>query len=182
MLLTNQQKCIMEILSKVGCIRRDQLLALLYGKYRERVMTMRPEHLTPMLRQLSGISHAVCVEDDVIRLITKTANPLLLESIDVMLEITGGGPLQFSIPTSLPALLCFLFGDELTAYYVAALTAEREPSSRRIELGEKERALSGIRSLSSSGRLPGSPARQGTAGSPDHCTEAKGRYTPFLCE
>lgn len=73
MLLTNQQKCIMEILGKVGCIRRDQLLALLYGKYRERVMTMRPEHLTPMLRQLSGISHAVCVEDDVIRLITKTA-------------------------------------------------------------------------------------------------------------
>ena len=59
MLLTNQQKCIMEILSKVGCIRRDQLLTLLYGKYRERVMTMRPEHLTPMLRQLSGISHAV---------------------------------------------------------------------------------------------------------------------------
>ena len=141
MLLTNQQKCIMEILSKVGCIRRDQLLALLYGKYRERVMTMRPEHLTPMLRQLSGISHAVCVEDDVIRLITKTANPLLLESIDVMLEITGGCPLQFSIPASLPALLCFLFGDELTAYYVAALTAEREPSSRRIELGEKERLI-----------------------------------------
>ena len=32
MLLTNQQKCIMEILGKVGCIRRDQLLALLYGK------------------------------------------------------------------------------------------------------------------------------------------------------
>ena len=90
MLLTNQQKCIMEILGKVGCIRRNQLLALLYGKYRERVMTMRPEHLTPMLRQLSGISHAVCVEDDVIRLITKTADPLLLESIDVMLEITGG--------------------------------------------------------------------------------------------
>ena len=132
MLLTNQQKCIMEILGKVGCIRRNQLLALLYGKYRERVMTMRPEHLTPMLRQLSGISHAVCVEDDVIR---------LLESIDVMLEITGGCPLQFSIPTSLPALLCFLFGDELTAYYVAALTAEREPSFRRIEIGEKERLI-----------------------------------------
>ena len=107
MLLTNQQKCIMEILSKVGCIRRDQLLALLYGKYRERVMTMRPEHLTPMLRQLSGISHAVGVENDVIRLITKTANPLLLESIDVMLEITGGCPLQFSIPTSLPACSVF---------------------------------------------------------------------------
>ena len=141
MLLTNQQKCIMEILGKVGCIRRNQLLALLYGKYRERVMTMRPEHLTPMLRQLSGISHAVCVEDDVIRLITKTANPLLLESIDVMLEITGGCPLQFSIPTSLPALLCFLYGDELTAYYVTALTAEREPSFRRIEIGEKERLI-----------------------------------------
>ena len=124
MLLTNQQKCIMEILGKVGCIRRNQLLALLYGKYRERVMTMRPEHLTPMLRQLSGICHAVCVEDDVIRLITKTANPL-----------------QFSISASLPALLCFLFGDELTAYYVAALTAEREPSFRRIELGEKERLI-----------------------------------------
>ena len=30
MLLTNQQKCIMEILGKVGCIRRNQLLALLY--------------------------------------------------------------------------------------------------------------------------------------------------------
>ena len=116
MLLTNQQKCIMEILGKVGCIRRNQLLALLYGKYRERVMTMRPEHLTPMLRQLIGISHAVCVEDDVIRLITKTADPLLLESIDVMLEITGGCPLQFSIPTSLPALLWYLFEDELTAY------------------------------------------------------------------
>ena len=135
MLLTNQQKCIMDILGKVGCIRRDQLLALLYGKYRERVMTMRPEHLTPMLRQLSGISHAVCVEDDVIRLITKTTNPLLLESIDVMLEITGGCPLQFSIPTSLPALLCFLYGD------VAALTAERELSFRRIEIGEKERLI-----------------------------------------
>ena len=136
MLLTNQQKCIiiMEILSKIGCIRRNQLLALLYGKYRERVMTMRPEHLTPMLHQLSGISHAVCVEDDVIRLITKTANPLLLESVDVMLEITGGCPLQFSTPTSLPALLCFLYGDELTAYYVAALTAEREPSFRRMDL------------------------------------------------
>ena len=141
MLLTNQQKCIMEILGMVGCIRRDQLLALLYGKYRERVLTMRPEHLTPMLHQLSGISHAVCVEDDVIRLITKTANPLLLESIDVMLEITGGCPIQFSIPTSLPALLCFLFGDELTAYYVAALTTEREPSFRRIEIGEKERLI-----------------------------------------
>ena len=174
MLLTNQQKCIMEILGKVGCIRRDQLLALLYGKYRERVMTMRPEHLTPMLRQLSGISHAVCVEDDVIRLITKTANPLLLESIDVMLEITGGCPLQFSIPTSLPALLCFLFGDELTAYYVAALTAEREPSSPYRDRRKRAAHLA-------SGTLP-RPARQGTAGSPDHCTEAKGRYTPFLCE
>ena len=76
-----------------------------------------------------------------IRLSTKTANPPLLESIDVMLEITGGCPRQFSIPTSLPALLCFLYGDELTAYYVAALTAEREPSFRRIEIGEKERLI-----------------------------------------
>ncbi len=33
MLLTNQQKCIMEILGKVGCIRRNQLLALLYLQF-----------------------------------------------------------------------------------------------------------------------------------------------------
>ena len=38
-------------------------------------------------------------------------------------------------------LLCFLYGDELTVYYVAALTAEREPSFRRIEIGEKERLI-----------------------------------------
>ena len=56
MLLTNQQKCIMEILGKVGCIRRDQLLALLYGKYRERVMTMpgaSDAHAAPAQRDLS---------------------------------------------------------------------------------------------------------------------------------
>lgn len=141
MLLTNQQKCIMEILGKVGCIRRDQLLTLLYGKYRERTLTMRPEHLTPILHQLSGISRIVCVEGDVICLATKAANLLLLESIDVMLELTGGCPLQFSTPTRLPALLCFLYGDKLTAYYVAALSAERESTFRRIEIGEKERLI-----------------------------------------
>lgn len=141
MLLTIQQKCIMEILQKLGCIRRDQLLTLLRGRYREQVKVMRPEHLTPMLRQLVGISRAVCVEGEVIRLTAQTADPLYLEAIDVMLELTSGCPIQFSRSGMPSALLCFLYGDALTACYIMPLEAGTMPLLHHSKVAETERFI-----------------------------------------
>ena len=114
----------MEILEKVGCIRRDQLLTLLRGKYQEQTKTMRSEHLTPMLQQLVAVSRTVCVEGNIIRFSAQKIDPLRLEAIDVMLEITGGYPLQFSRPSAVSSLLCFLYGDDLAVYYVVPLKAK----------------------------------------------------------
>lgn len=156
MLLTNQQKCIMEILEKVGCIRRDQLLTLLRGKYREQTKAMRPEHLAPMLQQLVAVSRTVYVEGNIICFSAQKIDPLRLEAIDVMLEITGGYPLQFSRPSAVPSLLCFLYGDDLTVYYVVSLKADTMPLIRHTRVDEAERLIwiAGQPQIQPEGELP----------------------------
>ena len=56
MLLSVQQKYILETLRKLGCVRSDQLHALVRGKFQRPGFAVREEHMTTMLRQLrSGL-------------------------------------------------------------------------------------------------------------------------------
>lgn len=52
MLLSVQQKYILETLRKLGCVRQDQLHALVRNKFQSLGLEIREVHMAAMLRQL----------------------------------------------------------------------------------------------------------------------------------
>ena len=67
MLLSVQQKYILEILRRTGCIRRRQLF-LSFGKFRPMGVEISEHRLEVMLRQLRHCVGEVRMEEELVRL------------------------------------------------------------------------------------------------------------------
>ena len=92
MLLSNQQKYILDTLRKLGCVRSDQFHALVRGKFQRPGFAVREEHMTTMLRQLRSGLGDFHVDGGFVYLARGQPDTARLEAIDVMLELSEGTP------------------------------------------------------------------------------------------
>ncbi len=107
MLLSKQQRYVLEVVDKLGCVTKNQLTALVRSKF----CTHRPEiaeKLTEsMLRQLSLGNAPFSIDGKSVKSPIARNDPLLPEAVDVMLELSGNAPLEFSANQISPVLLRF---------------------------------------------------------------------------
>lgn len=152
MFLSVQQKYIVETVRKLGCLRREQLLALVREKYRRPDLVLTNQRLDAMLRQLRFGVESIRLEGDMVCLPGVEPDPRLLEAVDVMLELSEGTPLEFQTVRDVPFLLRFsLGGDTLRLFSVADLLlpdlperTQRRRMERIVWIAEDGTAPSGL--------------------------------------
>ncbi len=121
MLLSIQQKYILEVLRKLGYIRREQLQALVQGKFSE--INISAQRMEAMLRQLRCAVGDVRLDASAIWLGSTQQDSRRLEAVDVMLELAESRPQDFSVRCQSPELLRFtLEGSSLRLFTVATLS------------------------------------------------------------
>ena len=161
MLLSTQQKFILDALRTLNCVRRRQLHALVRGRFQQDSIAITQARMEAMLRQLRMGMADVRMDDGLVWLFNAQPDGRRLEAIDVMLELTGGKPEEFSASREPPRLLRVAYGDELRLFTVASLdTAPAE----LLERGRAERVVW----IADSGEIP-----QGLALPPKHFFAAR---------
>lgn len=144
MMLSVQQRFILDALRKLGCIRREQLLVLTREKFRRDDLVISEERLDAMLRQLRYGMGDFRLEGDLVRLSQKPPDAQRLESIDVMLELTRGTPLDFNARLRRPVLLQFMWEQSPGAAHpmtVAALPGMEPERTERLEQYRRARVV-----------------------------------------
>ncbi len=138
MLLSVQQKYILEVLRKLGCVRQDQLHALVRGKFQRPDFEISEVRMTSMLRQLRSGMGDFHVDGNFVYLARDQPDAARLEAIDVMLELSEGAPQGFTVKVDSPRLLRFaLGGDKLKLFSVAKLSHVSEPQQLQRERSER---------------------------------------------
>ena len=92
MLLSNQQKYILEILKEFKYLRVRQLQALVQAHYRTQGIKIDERRMEIMLRQMRTGTNYVWLRGDVVSYGDRRIDPRLLEALDVMLELTRVQP------------------------------------------------------------------------------------------
>ena len=128
MLLSVQQKYILEVLRKLGFIRRRQLAVLVRWRFRRPGQEISDAFLNAMLRQLRAGTSGIFLDDELVFLSPPRPDSLRLEAIDVMLELAEGAPEDFTVRVERPAILRFSWGDDLRLFTVAELSAPIRPA------------------------------------------------------
>lgn len=138
MLLSVQQKYILEVLRKLGCVRQDQLHTLVRGKFQRPDFEISEARMTAMLRQLRSGLGDFHVDGNFVYLARDQPDAAQLEAIDVMLELSEGAPQGFNVKMDSPRLLRFaLGGDKLKLFSVAKLSYVSEPQQLQRERSER---------------------------------------------
>lgn len=121
MLLSIQQKFILDTLRKLRCVRRRQLHALVRGQFND--LDVSVARMNAMLRQLRMCVGEIRLDNNLVFLSDAQPNALRLEAIDIMLELAEGMPQDFTTRLESPQLLRFtLNGGSLRLFTVALLT------------------------------------------------------------
>jgi len=128
MLLSVQQKYILEVLRKLGAIRREQLAALVRGKFQRPGQEISETRWESILRQLRVRTSDVFMDGEIVRLSGARPDALRLEAVDVMLELSEGAPEDFTTRVERPAILRFSWGDDLRLFTVAELSTPIRPT------------------------------------------------------
>lgn len=140
MLLSVQQKYILDVLRKLGCVRKDQLHALARVKFRRPDFEISDARMEAMLRQLRAGLGDFREDGDFVYLARGQPDILRLEAIDVMLELSEGAPQDFNVEQDSPRLLRFAIGgDKLRVFSVACLSGAADP--RLIQREKLERIV-----------------------------------------
>ena len=138
MLMSVQQKYILEVLRKLGCVRQDQLHALVRGKFQRQDFEIGEARMMAMLRQLRSGLGDFHVDGNFVYLARDQPDTARLEAIDVMLELGEGAPQGFTVKVDSPRLLRFtLGGDKLKLFSVAKLSHVSEPQQLQRERSER---------------------------------------------
>ena len=108
MILTNQQKFIVEATKQLQYLRVRQLHAMLQAHYGPKGVEIGEHRMSTMLRQLRTASNCIFQQDDLVTYGHRKISEHYLEAIDVMLELTENAPLFYSRDRLLePCLLRF---------------------------------------------------------------------------
>ena len=138
MLLSVQQKFILEALRKLGCVRQDQLHTLVRGKFQRQDFEISEARMTAMLRQLRSGLGDFHVDGNFVYLARDQPDAARLEAIDIMLELSESAPQDFAVKVDSPRLLRFaLGGDKLKLFSVAKLSHVSEPQQLQRERSER---------------------------------------------
>lgn len=130
MLLTMKQRYVVDVLNRLGCLRRDQLYILARDHFKTEDFTLSEYQMDEILRQLPFLVNEIRAENGVVRLSDQKTESLRLEAIDVMLELSNGYPIRFSAVRDEDILLCFGLGSDpprqytVVAYSDAAASVE----------------------------------------------------------
>lgn len=92
MLLSNQQKYILEVLKEFKYLRVRQLHAMVRTHYRTQGIEIDARRMEIMLRQMRTGTNYVWLRGDVVSYGDRRIDPRLLEALDVMLELTKAQP------------------------------------------------------------------------------------------
>lgn len=138
MLLSVQQKYILEALRKLGCMEKRQLHALVRGKFHRPDFEISETRMTAMLRQLRSGLGDFRVDGNFVYLARDQPDSARLEAIDIMLELSENAPQNFTSKVESPRLLRFgLGGDKLKLFSVAQLSHISDPQLIRRERSER---------------------------------------------
>lgn len=107
MLLSKQQQYLLDTLGRLGCMRKDQIEALLEAAFFTEGKTVPKGFVDTLLRQFRFCNIDLREEGDVVLLPGTRADAHLLEAIDVMLELSQSRPLEFWAERKGPVLLRF---------------------------------------------------------------------------
>lgn len=127
-LLSIQQKYILEVLRKLGCIHRRQLETLVREKFRRPDMEISAARLETMLRQLRAGNSDVRGDGELVWISGAQPDALRLEAVDVMLELAEGKPEDFTTRVERPGILRFSWGPDLRLFTVAELSMPIRPA------------------------------------------------------
>ena len=120
-LLSIQQKYIVEALRKLEYIRRERLRTLVRGRFPE--IDISDRRMEAMLRQLRYAMADVRLDGSAVWLGETQPDFRRLEAVDVMLELAEGHPQDFSVKCQSPELLRFLLeGSSLRLFTVATIS------------------------------------------------------------
>ena len=123
--LSIQQKYILEVLRKVGCLKRSQLQIFLNGRFPLPDQAAQVRQMDAMLRQMRNFVSAIRVEGDIVRLDNVQPDHFWLEAIDVMLELAGGVPPNYKARLPPPLLLRFILDDDAANVFAVAKWQDR---------------------------------------------------------
>lgn len=136
MLMSVQQKYILEALRKLDCVRQDQLHTLVQGKFPDQKVS--ETRMGAMLRQLRYGLGDFRLDGGFVYLARGQPDSARLESIDVMLELSEGAPQDFTVKVDNPRLLRFALGrDKLRLFSVAQLSRVSDPQQLQRERSER---------------------------------------------
>lgn len=110
MLLSTQQKFVLDVLKKLGCVRRRQVYALLRGRFEQANFKITQPRMDAILRQLRMGTADVRLGDELVWLSHAQPDARRLEAVDVMIELTEGQPQIFNVCAEPPRLLRFAYG------------------------------------------------------------------------
>lgn len=138
MLLSVQQRYILEVLRKLGGIKKSQLQALVQGKFGQPDLEITQPRMDAMLRQLRAGYGDFRMDDDFVYLARGQPDAIRLEAIDVMLELSEGVPQDFTAKLEGPRVLRFAMGgDKLKLFSVARLSHVSDPQRLQWEWSER---------------------------------------------
>lgn len=96
MILTNQQKYIVDVLKQLKYARISQLHAMTRTHFAAHGVEIGEHRMETMLRQLRMASNFVFLQKDLVTYGCRETSEHYLEAIDVMLELTGNTPIFYS--------------------------------------------------------------------------------------
>lgn len=138
MLLSHQQKYILRVLESLRYIRLCQLLELTRSEFPAMKIGITEGRMVVMLRQLIRGNYDIVLDNGVVRMGNVKVDPLALEAVDVMLEITDRCPAGFTREKDPGVLLRFY---DRQIYTVMHLTTETIPKTGELSPKQEERII-----------------------------------------
>ena len=105
MLLSIQQRYILEALRKLRCVRISQMLILTREEFRPKGIEISQRRMDAMLHQLRSFNNDIRTDGELVYLAGVRPDSRRLEAVDVMLELTGGAPASFGCSGASPPFL-----------------------------------------------------------------------------
>lgn len=139
MLLTNQQKFLLDVLERLGCVRECQLVSFIRPVFCQRRPDIAPVLVTSCMRQLQRGNFGIRREGDIFLWRGAAVNPPLLEAVDVMTELSADGAPSAYRTGAPPTLLRFTVQDGESP--AAFLVARYGDDISRVGLIEEERLI-----------------------------------------
>ena len=148
MLVSKQLRFLLDALNILGGAREGQLTALLLPVFCDKRPDMAPIVTHAALDQAYKYSRPFEMDGDLIYLRGRRPDPLFLEAVDVMLELTNGAPLSYH-PLKPPLLLRFTMQEQKIRLFCVT-----EPNPTITEFQKTERIIQLVDGQSQARALP----------------------------